>query len=142
MTGHKDIFFEQFRTFTRPDRDPRFRVISIGYIALIASDKIADFTAWHDSSNLREMAFDHKEIAEEGKRFLKDNLNTIVIKQFLPKDFPLNLLQEAYEIIEGKNYDNRNFRKKMLVSGIVAETQKTQDDVSHRPAKLYRFVRA
>jgi 8-oxo-dGTP diphosphatase len=88
------------------------------------------------------MAFDHKEIAEEGKRFLKDNLNTIVIKQFLPKDFPLNLLQEAYEIIEGKNYDNRNFRKKMLVSGIVAETQKTQDDVSHRPAKLYRFVRA
>ena len=57
----------------------------------------------------------------------------------MPKFFPLNKLQEIYEIIEEKEYDNRNFRKKMISSNIVEETDQLEENVSHRPAKLFRF---
>jgi 8-oxo-dGTP diphosphatase len=141
MTTYSDIFFEQFYTFSRPDRDPRSRTISIGFIALINSDRIKDFTDWHNNEKIKDLAFDHKEIIEKGKNFLKENINSLIVKQFLPKEFPLNLLQEAYELIEDKKYDNRNFRKKIISSGIVAETEKAESEVSHRPAKLYKFVK-
>jgi 8-oxo-dGTP diphosphatase len=135
----ESIFFQQFFTFTNPRRDPRGRIVSIGFIALIDSQRIKDFRQWQDYSSLKELAFDHKEIITKAGDYLKKELNSLIVKQFMPEHFPLNKLQEAYEIIEGKKYDNRNFRKRMINSEIVTETSKIEEEVSHRPAKLYMF---
>ena len=136
---HKDIFFQQFFTFTHPSRDPRERTVSIGFVALIGHEKLKDLGNWHDCSRLAGFAFDHREIIAKARDYLKDNISSLIVKEFMPKEFPLNRLQEAYEVIEQKRYDNRNFRKKMISSGIVAETNKLETGVSHRPAKLFRF---
>ncbi|MFH1638349.1 MAG: NUDIX domain-containing protein [Candidatus Woesearchaeota archaeon] len=137
--GPGNIFFSQFCTFTKPSRDPRGRTISIGFIALINKERIRDMEHWHDCSALSGLAFDHKEIISMAESYLKENISSIIIKQFMPKEFPLNKLQDVYEEIEGKQYDNRNFRKKVLNSGLVVETRNIEKDVSHRPAKLFRF---
>ena len=136
---HKNIFFQQFFTFTHPSRDPRERTISICFIALINEEKITNINNWYDYLNLPELAFDHKGIIKRARAYLKENVSSLIAKQFMPKEFPLNKLQDAYEIIEGKKYDNRNFRKKMISSGIVIETNKMETNVSHRPAKLFKF---
>jgi 8-oxo-dGTP diphosphatase len=135
----KGIFFQQFFTFTKPGRDPRERTASIGYITLISSEKLKSMDGWHDIDSLPELAFDHTEIIEKAREYLRNNTGSAIISQFMPAEFPLNRLQEAYEIIEGKKYDNRNFRRKMLYSEIVEDTKKLEKNVSHRPAKLFRF---
>ena len=133
------LYFEQFFTFTEPHRDPRTRTVSIGFIALIDSQKIKDFSKWFDCKSIKDLAFDHKTIIEKAAKYLKKEINSIIAMQFMPSVFPLNKLQEVYEIIENKKYDNRNFRRKMLNEDVVIETKKIEKEVSHRPAKLYRF---
>ncbi len=133
------LFFQQFFTFTEPQRDPRERTISIGFIALLNETKITDENNWHDVALLGQLAFDHKLIIARAVEYLKNNVDTIIIKQFMPEEFPLNKLQEAYEIIEQQKYDNRNFRKKMLASGLIVQTRKLETNVSHRPALLFKF---
>lgn len=137
--GRQDIFFQQFHAFTKPKRDPRARTVSIGFIALINQERIGGIKEWHDYEHLPVLAFDHKEIIEKAGMHLKENISSIIVRQFLPEEFSLNKLQDAYEAIEEKKYDNRNFRKKMLNSGIIEETEKKEGAVSHRPAKLFRF---
>jgi 8-oxo-dGTP diphosphatase len=139
MVGKEEIYFDQFDVFTAPDRDPRERTVSIGYIALVGREEVENEDRWFNARELPEMAFDHEQIVSKADKHLKDNLNTVIVKQFMPEFFPLNDLQKAYEVIEKKNYDNRNFRRKMTNQGIVEKTGKKQQNVSHRPASLYRF---
>jgi len=135
----RELYFTQFYTFTKPTRDPRARTVSIGFIALVESQQIHDLQGWHDYAELPPLAFDHREIILKAREYLRDNVDALIVKQFMPSQFPLNALQAAYEIVEGVIYDNRNFRKKILGDGIVEETDLSEEDVSHRPAKLYRF---
>jgi len=137
--GTENVFFQQFYTFTKPNRDPRARTVSVGFIALINWNKIADESKWHEYEKMNDLAFDHKEILKLAKKYLKDNISSLIVRQFMDKQFPLNQLQKYYEIIEEIEYDNRNFRKKMISSGIVEETKDMEINVSHRPAKLFRF---
>ncbi|MFH1400335.1 MAG: NUDIX domain-containing protein [Nanoarchaeota archaeon] len=139
LTGRDDLYFEQFHTFTAPDRDPRGRAVSVAYIALVCCDTITDFSMWHDCAALPSLAFDHRDIIASARAFLAANLDSIITKQFLPPRFPLNLLQEAYQIIRSERYDNRNFRKRMIASLAVEETKEVEQGVSHRPARLFRF---
>jgi len=135
------IFFQQFFTFTNPKRDLRKRTISIGFIALINSNKIKELSNnWYEYNKLNDLAFDHKEIINSARKYLQKNISSLIVKEFMPELFPLNQLQEAYELIENKNYDNRNFRKRIINSKIVKETNKIEKNVSHRPAKLFKFV--
>lgn len=137
--GETSIYFRQFRVFSKVDRDPRERAVSIGYIALVGHNKMANPQDWFEYGKLTDLAFDHLEIAREAYSYLQHNLNALIAKQFMPKYFPLNDLQRVYEIIENKKYDNRNFRKKMLLTGTVKETKRIEKQVSHRPAKMYTF---
>jgi 8-oxo-dGTP diphosphatase len=139
MIGRDNILFNQFFTFTEPERDPRIRTVSIGFMAFVNYDKINNKENLFSCKKLPELAFDHKEIIEKAMLSLKTNIDTMIVKQFLPDTFPLNKLQEAYEAIEGKKYDNRNFRKRMIALGIVEETKQLEKEVSHRPAVLYKF---
>jgi 8-oxo-dGTP diphosphatase len=139
VLGLQEIFFQQFHTFTQPDRDPRGRTISIGFIALVAQDQIRDHNYYYPVDQLPRMAFDHKEIIDKAVVYLKENLDNQLVRQFMPQFFPLNDLQKVYEVLGQKSLDNRNFRKKVLVSGIVKKASKVQKDVPHRPASLYIF---
>lgn len=132
-------FFTQFHTFTSPKRDPRMRTISIGFIALIREDKVKTHKDWHDVDSLPELAFDHKGIISNAHQYLQQNLNSEIVQHFLPEKFPLNKLQNIHEVILKETFDNRNFRKKMIASGVVEETGETEKEVSHRPAVLYCF---
>ncbi len=133
----EDIAFQQFRTFTAPGRDPRARTVSIGYVALVKPP--ADRAGWYEVKGVASLAFDHLDILRNAHEYLKTHLDVQTVRHALPARFPLNRLQETYEAIEGKKYDNRNFRKRMLQSGEVVELSAVEKDVSHRPARLYRI---
>ncbi len=140
LVGRDDLFLKQFHTFTQPDRDPRERTVSIGFVSLISHEKVKNLLHWYDCDTVKDLAFDHKKMIKTARAYLKENMDPSLVKHFMPKLFPLNALQEVYELLEEKEYDNRNFRKKMISSGIVEETNQLEQNVSHRPAKLFKFA--
>jgi 8-oxo-dGTP diphosphatase len=149
-TGVRDIYLEQLYTFGEPQRDPRARVVTVSYFAIIAADRqelrasadAAD-ADWFPVSRLPQLAFDHERIVDYALERLRNKLEyTTVGFQLLPEHFTLTELQQVYEVILDKQLDKRNFRKKMLSLDIVQETGETKMDGVHRPARLYRFSAA
>jgi 8-oxo-dGTP diphosphatase len=145
-TGISGVYLEQLYTFGAVDRDPRERVISIAYYALIASDKIvlqaatdAQAADWFSMDDLPALAFDHNKIVDKAHQRLVAKLDYSTIAfQFMSKDFTLSELQDVYEIILREEMDRRNFRKWVLALEQIEETGNTRRDGAHRPAKLYR----
>ena len=148
-TGVRDVFIEQLYTFGQPGRDPRGRVVSVAYLALInlgehqvkaASD--AEDARWFELDALPELAFDHQHIYETALRRLRSKLRYQPIGfEVLPAHFTLSELQNLYETILGvPELNKRNFRTRILKWGILEEVGK-QENVAHRPAMLYRFNR-
>jgi ADP-ribose pyrophosphatase YjhB (NUDIX family) len=146
-TGVSDVFLEQLYTFGDPGRDPRGRVITVSYYALIRSDEIrvrADDDAaeaeWFPAYQLPALAFDHDHILNYMLQRLRGKLEyTTIGFQLLPDEFTLSELQEVYEAILNRRLDKRNFRKKLLATGILEQTLETRKVGQHRPAALYRF---
>lgn len=148
-TGIQNIYLEQLYTFGRHDRDPRERVISVAYYALIASDKItlqpasdATEAAWFSFDELPALAFDHRSIVDKAHERLVAKLDYSTIAfQFLPKQFTLSELQIVYETIRSEPLDKRNFRKWVLSSNLVQATGQERRNGSHRPAQLFHCKR-
>lgn len=146
-TNVKNIYLEQLYCFGKPDRDPRSRIITVAYYALIRSDKSvikadanAEDVQWFEVNKITELAFDHKEIVHYALARLKERIKTTNISfQLLPEKFTLTELQRVYELILDKKLDKRNFRKKILATGILVETDETKMEGYHRPAQLYSF---
>jgi 8-oxo-dGTP diphosphatase len=148
-TGVSGVYLEQLYTFGRPDRDPRERVITIAYYALIPSDKLqlraatdAEAVGWFGMEELPPLAFDHSEIFAMAHQRLVAKLeySTIAV-QFLSEEFTLSELQAVYETIQQAPLDKRNFRKWVLALEQIEETGGERRDGAHRPAKLYRVIR-
>lgn len=149
-TGLKRVFFEQLYTFSGVNRDPRERVISVAYYALVnlhthkvkaATD--ADQAKWFDVNKLPKLAFDHRKIFDTAKDRLQGKVRYVPIGfELLPAMFTLTQLQKVYEKILERPLDKRNFRKKVLAMGILEDTGESQKDVAHRAARLYRFNEA
>lgn len=145
--GVRNVYLEQLYTFGDPKRDPRGRVISVAYFALVDAEhqKIAAASdaadaAWHSVFNPPKLAFDHKKILEYAVWRLRNKIEwTTVGYELLPRKFTLSELQRVYEIILQRPVDKRNFRKKILAQGQIQELNETRADVAHRPAKLYSF---
>lgn len=146
-TGVSDVYLEQLYTFGAIDRDPRARTITVAYYALLPSlkhDPVADTDAaraqWFSIDELPELAFDHDEILECALDRLKGKLRYAPIGfELLPERFTLSELQHLYETVLGTKLDKRNFRRKVLKTGLVVETGDVQQNVPHRAAKFYRF---
>jgi 8-oxo-dGTP diphosphatase len=124
-TGLKGVFLEQLKTFGEPGRDPRGRVVSVAYYALVRPDQHpakgdtdASEAAWFPADGLPELAFDHAEILGEA----------------------LARLQALYEAILGRPLDKRNFRKKLLAFDFLVRLDASAGG-PHRPARLHRFDR-
>lgn len=138
-----NIHIEQLYTFSDVNRDKRSRSISIAYMALVGPDKfpskMKDKEQWVPVSKLSKLAFDHKEIIKVALDRLKGKLAyTNIVANLLPKHFTLSELQHINEIILGQDIDKRNFRKKVIASGVVKATG-TYKKASKRPAELYTF---
>lgn len=146
-TGVKDVFLEQLFTFGKVNRDPRERVVSVAYYALVklASHTVKAATdarnaAWFPVDETPSLAFDHAEILEAALKRLKGKLRYEPIGfELLPARFTLSELQHLYEACLEQPIDKRNFRKKILGMGLLIETNEIQKDVAHRAARLYRF---
>lgn len=146
-TGVTDVYIEQLYTFGAPDRDPRTRVITVAYFALVPHDAIehrpgddAAETGWFSVFDLPELAFDHQEILEYALTRLRYKLEyTAVGFELLPDVFTLSELQQAYETILKEKLDKRNFRRKILSADILEETGKKKKSGEGRPARLYRY---
>jgi 8-oxo-dGTP diphosphatase len=145
--GVERVYLEQLYTFGEPKRDPRGRVISVAYFALIdaegqrivAASDAAD-AAWHSVFQPPRLAFDHRKVLDYAVSRLRNKLEwTTVGYELLPKRFTLSELQRVYEIILQRPIDKRNFRKKVLAQGQLRELDETRADGAHRPAKLYSF---
>lgn len=145
-TGVTGVYLEQLYTFGRPDRDPRERVITVAYLALIPANRLeikagsdAADALWFNTKELPDLAFDHKRILKVAHERLvaKVDYSTIGL-QFMPKTFTLSELQHVYEVILGERIDKRNFRKRILSLNLIKDTGKEHKAGAHRPAKLYR----
>ncbi len=145
-TGVSNVFIEQLYTFGALERDPRGRIISVAYYALVnleshaleaASD--AKEAEWFSIKKLPALAFDHAQILEMAIQRLNAKVRYQPIGfELLAKKFTLSELQNLYETILGQKLNRRNFRAKILKMGILEQLEK-QTNVAHRPAFLYQF---
>jgi 8-oxo-dGTP diphosphatase len=146
-TGLENVFLEQLYTFGELDRDPRERVVSVAYYALV---KLADMDAkaatdasdarWFPVAKLPGLAFDHEKIVSVALARLKGKVRYQPIGfELLPTKFTLSELQHLYEAVLETPLDKRNFRKKVLGYGLLIPLREKKMDGAHRPAQLFRF---
>ncbi len=146
-TGVRDVYLEQLYTFGEPDRDPRGRVITVAYFALIAGDRQtlaagtdAAAARWFPAGAPPALAFDHRQILDYAVERLRNKLEyTTVGFQLLPARFTLTQLQRVYEAILGRALDKRNFRRKMELLDILTPLDEWAREGPSRPAQLFRF---
>jgi 8-oxo-dGTP diphosphatase len=139
-TGVKDVYLEQLYTFGNPKRDPRARIITVAYFALINSDDVllkGEDAKWFSVSGLPHLAFDHSMILNYALKRLKWKFEyTPVAFSLLPSRFTMTQVQDLYEVVFDQKFDKRNFRKKILSLDILEEEDVLRN-VSFRPPKLY-----
>ena len=144
-TGMKKVYLEQVQTFSMPNRHPGGRVVTTVYASLLNikhhSLEITDNELkWHPVKQISEMAFDHKEILECCYTWLQKRIQEHPLAlNLLPEKFSLRQLQNVYEAILDTTLDRRNFRKKFASMGFLIDTNEMEQQVSHRPGKLYSF---
>ena len=146
-TSVKNIYLEQLYTFSDVNRDPRWRVLSTAYMALVAKENLL-LKSWKNVwetkffpvSSLPKLWFDHKYIIEYAIKRLKRKFEYTNIAQYiLPEKFTLTQLQNVYEIVMNQKFDVRNFRKKINSLWIIEETWEKEIWNQYRPAKLFKF---
>jgi 8-oxo-dGTP diphosphatase len=158
--GLNDLFIEQLFTFGDPRRDPRPRAVGglcgaarPAALRRATAQKLAVQVPWSgetggpvdlvdDSGKRRELFLDHADIIGMAVKRLRGKLDyTPIGFQLLPQQFTLRALQDVHEAILGETLNKDSFRRRMLASGLLEATGEHEQDVGHRPAELYRFVR-
>lgn len=153
-------FIEQLFTFGDPGRDPRTRIVSVAYYALVHAGRVPDTARWFslnipwegetggpvdalgDGGEELPVAFDHADILGMAVKRIRGKLDyTPIGFQLLPERFTLRDLQTVHETVLGREVNKDSFRRKMLASGQLEATGEREQAVGHRPAELYRFAR-
>jgi len=162
--GLRDLFLEQLYTFGAPDRDPRTRILSVTYYALVDAGRLREACACRDGVRLARvkaagegaaagpararaddgsdlpLAFDHAGILGMVVRRLRGKVDyTPIGFQLLPEEFTLRQLQEVHEAVLGRALNKDSFRRSVLARGLVSPTGRTETGVPYRPAALYRY---
>ena len=142
-TGMEDVYLEQVHTFGSIDRHPSGRVITTAYYSLIdAKHQKLRLTNndlhWHPVKSIKKLAFDHRTIVDTCLNRLREQvMDHPVIFNLLPEKFSLRELQELYQAILSIELDRRNFRKKIAIKDWLIDLNEMEEDVPHRPGKLY-----
>jgi 8-oxo-dGTP diphosphatase len=144
-TGLSDVYLEQVHTFGEVHRHPAGRVVTVAYCSLINIEhyrlKILDHELhWHEVENVKDLAFDHQIIFERCYSWLQKRVQEHPLGlNLLPNKFSLRELQNLYEAILNIKLDRRNFRKKFFAMDFLVDLDEEEQDVPHRPGKLYKF---
>lgn len=144
-TGMDDVYLDQVKTFSRIDRHPGGRVLTVAYCSLLNINhhqlKITDHELhWHSFHSITELSFDHKEILDECYKWLQKRIQEHPLGfNLLADKFSLRELQNLYEAILNTKLDRRNFRKKFASMDLLIDVGEMETDVPHRPGKLYKF---
>lgn len=160
--GLEGVFLEQLYTFGAPERDPRMRILSVAYYALVdharfqearlpqeeatvarlAPAKTGDgLTLKTPSGKALDLAFDHRDILALALKRIRGKLDyTPIGFELLPPTFTLFDLQKVHETVLGRKLNKDSFRRRLLASGQLEATGDIQEGVGHRPAALYRFT--
>lgn len=144
-TGLKDVYLKQVHTFGHVGRHPSGRVITTAYYSLINGRsnglQITDNdVAWHNVADVKKLAFDHKIILDTCLQQLREAvMEQPIVFNLLPEKFSLRELQDLYEAVLGTGLDRRNFRKRLVVKDWLVDLNEMEEDVPHRPGKLYKL---
>ena len=146
-TGLVNLYMEQLFTFGGVERDPRGRVVSVAYYALVKASNYVVTAAsdarqadWFAIDKLPDLAFDHALIMETAINRLRSKVRYMPIGfELLPEKFTLSQLQDLYEAILKSHFDKRNFRRKIMKTGLLVSHDEFQQNVSHRAARLFSF---
>ena len=148
-TGAEIAYLEQLYTFGAPGRDPRGRVVSVAYYALVSADELdihagsdATEARWFAAARLPPLAFDHADVLEYALDRLRSKVEYSTVGfELLPEKFTLSALQGVYETILGRSLDKRNFRRKLKLLDVLTELDEWEHRGASRPARLYSFAR-
>jgi 8-oxo-dGTP diphosphatase len=153
-TGLADVagHLEQLATYGAPARDPRGRVVSVAYLAIVpdlpvptAGTDAAD-AAWHPTADIKKsaLAFDHDRILADGIERARAKLEySPLAASFCGREFTVGELRRVYEAVWGQSLDPRNFHRKVTgTAGFVVPTGRTTNRDGGRPARLFRRGRA
>lgn len=146
-TSLSNVFLEQLYTFGALGRDPRERVITVAYYALV---NLRDHTVraatdaaqarWFAVNDLPTLSFDHDQILSMALSRLRSKIRYEPIGfELLPRKFTFFQLQKLYETVLGIELDKRNFRKKFLKMELLTELDEFDESAPHRPPRLYQF---
>lgn len=144
-TGLADVYLEQVSTFGTVNRHPAGRVVTVSYCSLINVQHhklniLDNELHWHDVKTVTDLAFDHQQIFDTSLMQLQKRVQEHPLGfNLLPKKFSLRDLQNLYEAILDIKMDRRNFRKKFFSMDFLTDLNEMEQDVSHRPGKLYKF---
>jgi 8-oxo-dGTP diphosphatase len=144
-TGLDDVYLEQVHTFGTVGRHPAGRVVTVAYCSLINVQHhklniLDNELHWHDIKNVTDLAFDHQQIFDNCYERLQKRIQEHPLGfNLLPKKFSLRELQNLYEAILDTKMDRRNFRKKFFSMDFLIDIDEMEQDVPHRPGKLYKF---
>jgi ADP-ribose pyrophosphatase YjhB (NUDIX family) len=146
LTGLKGVYMEQLRSFSKPDRDPIERTISIAYYALIDIHKyekqISDqyHPEWFELNEIPELIFDHNEMVEMAiKRLRYKAAIHPILFELLPEKFTIPQLQLLYEAVYGTEFDKRNFSRKLLSTGLLVKQKDKEKESSKKGAFYYKL---
>ncbi len=158
LTGLQNIFMRQFAVFSDPDRlnppeDLEWarksmhthelnRVVTVAYFALIQLKDVnrTPQTIWYPVDKLPELIFDHNKIITRALKFLRDEMRTRALCfELLPKKFTMRQVYDIYKVILGISIDKNNFRRKLKNLKFLVQLNEREKNVSHKPARLYRF---
>ena len=152
--GITEVYLEQFHVFSSVRRDPRERVVTVAFFAMVRKSDFellagddAKNASWFEIDSLPPLAFDHSDIIDKARAHIREVLKSRpIIFKLLDKKFSIPELQRLYEIINGTTYDRRNFHKKMASTGYLVETDSPIDAragikrlISKRPARMFSF---
>jgi 8-oxo-dGTP diphosphatase len=142
-TGMEDVYLEQVHTFGSIGRHPSGRVITTAYYSLIdvkhhKMNLNHNDLHWHSVNDIKQLAFDHKSILDTCLNRLRQQVvEHPVVFNLLPEKFSLRELQDLYQAILDTDLDRRNFRKKIAIKDWLLDLNEMENDVPHRPGKLY-----
>ena len=135
--------------FSNPGRSPIMRMVAIAHIGIVDIDKVnilketlkTTDADWFPINKIGELAYDHNEVLKKCIETLKDRIiNSDILKGLYPEGFTIPEIQTVYEAILEQKFDRRNFRKKLINTKLIYDTNKTKTFKGSKPAKLYKFV--
>lgn len=144
-TGLEGAYIRQFHTFSAPQRDPRERVITIAYYALVKMQEVkggddASDARWFALDEMPPLAFDHDQILRKAEKTLRQQIHFEPVGfELLPEKFTIKQLQNLYEAILDMRFDRRNFYNKMRRLGMLELTGDTANPSQRREANLFSF---